>query len=144
MKKNISFIALVLVVGLSCIAVASAGDVTTLRVKVPFEFHVGKALLPAGSYIIQMDRATHASATGSRLVIRSTTGTDRHFVAAVPGHSLQLTSGAQLAFRKYDETYFLSKVSSYGMVSEVIRSKAEKETAARVLVPQEDIALPAE
>ncbi len=142
MKKNFGFVAMFLVVGFSCIAVATAGEGTTLRVAVPFDFHVGKELLPAGTYIIQIDRVTHGTAIGSKLVVRNSQGTDLHVVSAIPGSSK--ATGARLVFRKYEQAYFLSKVSSYGITCEVTRSKAEKQTAARLESQQQDVAVAAE
>jgi hypothetical protein len=99
-----ALLGLVLAVG-SAVAQTSV----TLTAEVPFEFHAGKAALPAGEYTLQRGLASNAL-----LIARS----DR------TAHAVVLTNGAEkntapgeskLVFHKYGDRYFLAQVWTAGM-----------------------------
>lgn len=129
MKKNL-MMALVVV----CLVFASTLFVTAmssdiLKVNVPFAFQVGKTSLPAGEYIVEIQRASSASAIGTALVIRTQDGRTSELIGARPTH--RINDRAYLTFNKYSNTYFLAGVDSYGLGCEVSKSKAEKEIATK-------------
>jgi hypothetical protein len=144
MKKRLNVAVLVLTIAVSFAVFTKAGDPTTLHVNVPFDFYVGKDLMPAGSYVVQLDRITQASALGSRLVVRKKGSETRHVVTTVPGHLNGIQSTSRVVFRKYDDAYFLAQVNSYGTVCDLTRSRVEKEMAARSLESREQVTMQAE
>ncbi|HYI92290.1 MAG TPA: hypothetical protein VEX68_01980 [Bryobacteraceae bacterium] len=76
-----------------------------LRASIPFDFRVGKVLMPAGDYDIYR--------TGEVVRVRSENGTitGAMFLTLPTTGSEQRTLGG-LEFNRYDDTYFLAKIFS--------------------------------
>ncbi|RPI27671.1 MAG: hypothetical protein EHM61_07710 [Acidobacteria bacterium] len=129
MKKNMLVLAVVVSVVLISGLCLNAMTSTVLRVNVPFAFHIGKTTLPAGNYILEMDRATSASALGTAVTLRTIDGKTQLRTASMPGYGAK--SGASLTFNRYANSYFLATVESYGLGCQLRKSKAEKEVAAK-------------
>jgi len=109
-----------------------AASSETLKVNIPFAFHVDKKVLPAGTYTVRIDRATSMSALGTALVIQTPDGKIWHRITTTPGYRSGLTGQASLTFNRYADSYFLSSVESFSVTCELRRSSAEKEMAARM------------
>jgi hypothetical protein len=111
---------------------ARAGD-TKLVARVPFDFIVGDKLLPAGSYTISTvgednDVLWIESADGKQ---QATTQT----IAYAPNDTPQQ---AQLEFEKFDDQYFLKRITPDGSEAREIvltPSRMEKEIQAVALNP---------
>ena len=89
-----------------------------VRADIPFNFTVGRSLLPSGSYIISRDLwgvVRIQSMDQSRASTSVTTIGDAHS-----------DSGDKLIFRKYGDQYFLGKVSTSAFSAHVPTSKMEK------------------
>jgi len=129
MKKNLMMTAVVVSLVFVSMLCVNAMTSTVLKVNVPFAFQVGKASLPAGEYIVEIQRASSASALGTSLVIRTKDGKTRKMIGTRPAS--ELNNGASLTFNKYSNTYFLANVDSYGVGCELSKSRLEKELATK-------------
>jgi len=126
---------------LALLAASSAFGQDSLRVDVPFEFHVADAVMPAGLYYVgPSDRSTHNLLSLSCFDCESQAVT---LTSPVGGGSDVATEG-RLMFNKYGETYFLSEVwvpgSSYGR--SLFKSRTEREIARTT--PQAHVTVPAQ
>lgn len=110
------------------IALATAGQAQiTGRIiaDIPFDFTVGRATLPAGSYAV-----ARANTQGA-LRISSLQGRAGVFTITHGGRSSDKPSQAKLVFRRYGNEYFLAEVWDEGSTAaiELPRSRAEREIA---------------
>ena len=93
-------------VSLALLATASlfAQDKFSLKAQVPFTFHVGNAILPAGEYMVDTTAMQGVvrvrSSDGSLSAMVLTSG-----ISKSPG-----TTAPRMVFNKYGDTYFLSQV----------------------------------
>jgi hypothetical protein len=106
----------ILIVGSVAVASAAAPSV---RANIPFAFHAGDALLPAGEYTITV--GGHPT-LGYTIVIEARDGRETYFVPFTPGESTYKDSNYRLTFTKYGDAYFMSKVQVG--VTEVTTSKS--------------------
>ncbi len=88
---------------------------------IPFEFQVGEVVLPAGHY----DVGRVYASSPNLLSLRS--NTDRVYFITNSIAIGQGQPGVQLAFNKYGNRYFLSKVISAGYGNQLVQSKSERE-----------------
>ena len=78
----------------------------TIRVSVPFEFHVGKVTLPPGTYMVQSKGAGSALSISDRIGHAATAIT-----YAIPNSDPKSPSKGALKFKMYEgDQYFLSEV----------------------------------
>ena len=117
------------VLGLGAAAIAGAEE--RVIVHVPFSFIVGTTQLPAGDYVITQDYADNENV----LAIESTDGREAVYALSIAA-SAPRPSHSELTFEKFENQYFLSKVSSEGgmareiplttkiMESEIVRVQA--------------------
>ena len=76
---------------------------STARAEVPFDFHMGQSLLPAGTYVIQ--------GSGDLLTVREQGGTRKSAVQlTLPSSRKQVASQPKLEFHRYGSVYFLAAV----------------------------------
>lgn len=111
---------------------ATYAQAQVMRVHVPFNFHAGSTMLPAGDYQVRSVAGTSQvwlvaadASTGCALPIRS---------QIVPTKSGQ----GKLVFRSYGSSYFLARVENPGLSNgaDFHPSKAEKEMA-KIDAPRE-------
>jgi hypothetical protein len=105
---------------------ATAGySQSTLVGKIPFEFRVGKSILPAGEYELTAGMAPQV------LRIRSTSGNDTVMTLVNAAETLNGPKECKLVFNRYGSTYFLSQVwraaNNRGIA--LPKTKAEREVA---------------
>lgn len=129
MKKNVTVAVAMVSVLFASVLFVSAMSSEILKVNVPFAFQVGQASLPSGEYVVEIQRASTASALGTKVVVRTLDGKTYQMVTARPAKGAN--SQATLTFNKYANTYFLAAVDSYGLGCEVSKTKAEKEIASK-------------
>jgi hypothetical protein len=98
-----------------------------LIVQVPFGFHVGNSVLPAGGYTVD-------TATPSVLRLRSDDSKSSVMILTNPVEQFKMPSQGKLIFNKYGDEYFLSQVwaPGYNTGSELRKTKREFEAAASV------------
>ncbi len=132
MKKTlfVMFGLSVLILGLA--SVASAGSAPGLRVNVPFAFHVGNHLLPAGQYLFKMPNMSGNMATGATLRVQSLDGSICHTLFAMPEATSKFYAH-QLVFKNYNGTYFLNQVQNGAFASNLPASRAQKEMSIAAL-----------
>jgi hypothetical protein len=97
---------------------------STLRLKVPFEFHVETAVLPAGQYLIRQ----YSSAV---LQIQNRETANAVFAMALPAANGPAKDYSRLLFKRYGDQYFLSEVWESGQSQgrQLNKSLAEQEAA---------------
>jgi hypothetical protein len=94
--------------------------------KIPFSFHVGDAVVPAGEYQL--------GATGNKpiLQLRSRTTGRGNFVTIKTGAENTEHRRSVLVFNRYGDAYFLSEIwDESGIGSKVPTTKSEKEYMSR-------------
>jgi len=131
MKKNIMVLTVVVGLALASALYLNAMASTVLRVNVPFAFQVGKTALPAGTYIVEMERTGGVSPLGSGVLVRTPDGRIQVRVTTMPGN-YGTKSAASVTFSRYGNFYYLSAVQAYGLGRQLYKSKAEKEVAAKL------------
>jgi hypothetical protein len=102
-----------------------------LSANIPFDFEMGKTLMPAGKYDFYQSRGV--------LTIRSVAGGHTAMILTQPAWRRAATTEGKVQFQRYGETYFLSGLwtpySQDGIT--VPKSGKEKELARRLLAPQD-------
>jgi hypothetical protein len=88
------------------VAPAFAQPKPTIRANVPFDFVVGKAVLPAGQYDIK------AGASLETILVRETAGSAGAFVITNPTGSAVSQDETSLVFRTTGDTHYLQAVNS--------------------------------
>ncbi len=129
MKKHllqaISGIALILMLSVSG-AFAQSSEV--LIANIPFSFHIGQLILPAGEYVVKP-----VSTTANKYIkIRSVDSAHIMMLLTVPVGTKSGDQDAKLVFNQYGSHYFLSKIVSPldGINEMLFRGRLEKEFAA--------------
>ena len=123
---------------------ASAVTAARIRTYVPFDFHVGEELLPAGNYIFVMRSIGFGSSSSSAVAVHRSDGTIVTLIPTMPtGWDYRHTSDCHLHFTRLTNAYFLAKVEALESGAALMMSKAERELRAqnpdreeRVLVAQ--------
>lgn len=102
------------------------GQMPVAEGNVPFDFHVGQTLLPAGQYKL--------SQSNDILIIRAAAGKPTVMLLTLPGSHAATCPNPKLVFQRYGNEYFLSEVwkadSPNGLA--VPKSKQERELASRM------------
>jgi hypothetical protein len=121
--KSRSLITLAAVVALA--SVSGFAQSSSILASVPFEFTVGRTVLPAGDYTVQ------GISSLSRVRFQTTSLDPTAFVAAIRAVRSSAQDQPTLEFHRYGSTYFLARVwwasSTEGL--EFPTTKAETELA---------------
>jgi hypothetical protein len=98
-----------------------------ITVEIPFQFHVGDSILPAGSYT-----ASTNIASGAVVGLRSSDGKSSVLVVSNAVHSATGPTHPALIFNRYGDEYFLSQVwtGTDDMGRQLRQSRRESELAA--------------
>jgi len=114
---------------------ASAGGAleasNSVLMKIPFAFHAGDNLYPAGQYWIEMPRMGGYSA-GTMVRISSQDGSSCQHLFSVRTRGVTSDTDYHVTFTKYGDTYFLAKVRNSDLGAEVAQSRAEKKVASEL------------
>ncbi len=105
---------------LGSVAVGSSQTVKKVQVSIPFEFHAGTKLLPAGEYVFEIPGA------GGPVVVRMQDGSGL-YLAANASRTGAGSESPRALFHGYGQTYFLAKVQGNGMAFTLAQSRFEKE-----------------
>jgi hypothetical protein len=102
-----------------------------LVANIPFQFNVGKAVLPAGEYHVK-------SVNPSTFLIQSKDGHQAAVAMTIGVSSSKEEDNGKLVFNRYGNQYFLSKVWRPGNREgrELLKSRAEIEIAKTVASPE--------
>ena len=109
-------------------ATAFAQSDGPMRVAIPFEFRVGKTILPAGPYDVRVQFT-------SVVVLRSSEGkAGMRILTHGVGGGWDIPKKSRLEFHRYGNTYFLARVWSRGTSQgrELRKSMAERELARNI------------
>ena len=128
MKKSLTatFFLITIFFGSALFALAQTNPVLT--VNIPFAFHAGSQVLPAGEYTIRMLTLGH-SATGSIVAIQTKDGSVHLYLNANPGDARSAAPAYTATFKKYSGRYFLSEVQNGWLASSLVKTRAERELA---------------
>jgi hypothetical protein len=120
MKRN-TVIALFAIASFAMAGKSFAQD-HMVKVKVPFDFTAGNALLPAGTYTIQLDP--------ENLIVIRNLYKPVSAIELVRGDDKKSPNTGKLLFHKYGSQYFLSEIlcDSEGMNLMMIPTKREERT----------------
>jgi hypothetical protein len=104
-----------------------------LLVNIPFEFNVGKAMLPSGEYHIKLSPTT--------LMIQSKDGHQAAFASTIGVSSPKAEDIGKLVFNRYGTQYFLSKVwgAQNPTGRELLKSRTEIEVAKNMSKPEGEV-----
>jgi len=104
-------------------AAALAQDHGWMKATIPFEFHAGGKVLPAGVYNVRYESGMGA------MSIRGVNG--GLFLRANPHESKKAPERSSLVFNQYNQTYFLSEIKTAGVVLgwQLSKPKVERELA---------------
>ena len=112
---------------------ASAGGAleasNSVLMKIPFAFHAGDSLYPAGQYWIEMPRMGGYSA-GTMVKISARDGSSCQHLFSVRTRGISTDTDYHVTFNKYGDTYFLAKVRNSDLGAEVAQSRTEKRVAS--------------
>src|SRR5258706_10765584 len=110
---------------LAAVSVFAQGS-QKLIVQVPFGFHVGNSMLPAGQYTVDTDVAQHV------LRLRSDDSKSSVMILTNSVQKFNAPDQGKLVFNKYGDEYFLSQVWKPGdnTGSELRKTQREVEVAA--------------
>jgi hypothetical protein len=104
---------------------AAQAQTSGLRVNIPFEFHVGDQVLPAGSYMVMLRSGTALTISDGKgqAAVRLTN--------AVSRAGSRKTGDSLLVFMVYGDRYFLNEVrwDGYQDARSLVKSKTEIEFA---------------
>jgi len=117
------FIVGVLVFGLSINAMADSDR--SVWVKVPFAFHAGNTLMPAGTYQFSMRVKPHQAGNLLRIISQDGSLCENLSTNRIEGN--RSDPDVHVYFNKYGDSYFLSKVKGNSLGVEVAKSRAEKQ-----------------
>ncbi len=122
MNKALKMMVLLAVLGVSYVY-AQTGR--TLVADIPFAFHVGDKLMPAGEYTVASSIATGA------VLLRSADFKARIFAVTFACEKPQTPDQGRLGFRRYGSSYFLARIwtAGYAQGRELPPSRAERESA---------------
>jgi hypothetical protein len=113
-----------LVIGFALIAFCSIAFARplTVRVNIPFAFHAGDTVLPAGEYEI-------ASIYMSALILRRMDGGDSVFAPTNQVDRLKDTPADSITFNRYGDDYFMVALNSGDFKVKLPKTNAEKKLA---------------
>ena len=131
-----SILLLVLAIG------ASANTAARIRAYIPFDFHVGEELLPAGNYIFELRAMSQGSSSSSLLAVNKQDGTLASLVPTMPaGWDYRRINECRLHFTRISDAYFLAKVEAPESGAVLGRAKVETELRARKTGVREKVIL---
>ncbi len=121
--KNFSKIAIAGVVfALASISTASA---QSMRISVPFGFHAGNQMLPAGEYKVDLNQQNQ------RITLNNISSRRSYFLIVKAYSGSTDSDRASLVFNRYGENYFLTRVNTTGVArgAALFEGRAEREIA---------------
>ena len=138
MKKTV-FLGILAVLLFGVVAGAPARSAVALLANVPFDFYVGKDLLPAGAYRFEMGGMTPFSAKSSSLVIRGQNGDIATVTFTLPEPASSTVAQDRLLFNRYGSTYFLASIECLEFHASLTKTKVEREFRAQIGRPRDTV-----
>jgi hypothetical protein len=105
----------------------------TLKADIPFEFHVGSKLMPAGAYTVS------ASPSQDYLRVDSDSSNSTAYITAIRKQSGEVSGVSTITFHRYGDHYFLANIQTgwSPLGYEVFKTRTEKETTLSARVRQD-------
>jgi hypothetical protein len=128
MKRLTQFVEVAIFAALACTGLHAQS--VDMRAEIPFDFHAGAKLMPAGEYVVH--------GAGPVLWLRDTaSGGPVVAVITIGASSLERCGSARLEFNQYGSEYFLTEVWNSGALDgrQLILTARQKELAKRGDVP---------
>jgi hypothetical protein len=119
--------AFVISLGVLMLCASGAFAADPLKATIPFPFYAGNQQLPAGEYVF---RGGLTRGLDSNLVVQKRDGSDSYFVAAIPDGGKLQSPDYRVTFKKYGDTYFLSRITNGMSEIKVLKSRSEKKMAS--------------
>jgi hypothetical protein len=110
---------------------SQAEPARTMKWSIPFEFTVGNDQLPAGDYRVQL---VYSITSRNMLKIWNADGKQAAFFLANPATEKFNGTHPQLVFNRYEDQYFLSKISDKPGSGWMCLAKTEREKEAALRV----------
>jgi len=101
----------------------------SVLMRIPFAFHAGDSLFPAGQYWIEMPRMSGFTA-GTMVRISSQDGSSCQHLFSVRTRGVITDTDYHVTFTKYGDAYFLAKVRNSDLGAELAQSGTEKKVAS--------------
>jgi hypothetical protein len=130
MKKT-AFFGILLISLFVLVTGAPARSAAALLVNVPFDFYVGKELLPAGDYRFEMGAMTPFTAKSSSLLVRRQDGSPVTGIFTIPGSGSLSIDTDRLHFNRYGNKYFLARIECLEFQADLRKTSIEKELRAQ-------------
>jgi hypothetical protein len=128
--KRIFAVSVLLSVGFCvCAAGAFAETGNSCWVKIPFAFYAGDKLMPAGKYLFDMPRMS-GFASGTMLQVSSPDGVLSQYLFSMRVDGITWSNDYHIAFSRYGDAYFLSKVRNGELGAQIFRSRTEKKLSS--------------
>jgi hypothetical protein len=110
---------------LALVSASLPAQTINMRATIPFAFHAGDKLMPAGEYTVK-----HANHT---LIMQEVRGNDAVVLLTNAAQRVTTRSVPSVEFHRYGENYFLYSVwdGASGDGAALPKTRAEKETAGR-------------
>ncbi len=119
MKKIFALLSFAVILT-SMTTLANAGSAIVLRGEIPFDFHVGNQMVPAGEYYFEMGRV--GDATTSSVTLTDKEGKTLALVLTRAGFRKD-NAPSQVSFYIYRGEYFLSSVECPGYKADLKKTK---------------------
>jgi hypothetical protein len=129
MKSLAQFVVVAIFAALACTGLHAQS--VDMRAEIPFDFHAGSKLMPAGEYVVH--------GQGPVLWLRDTaSGGPAVALITVAASSLERSGAARLDFNRYGNEYFLREVWSSATRDgrQLVPTARQKELAKRGAVPE--------
>ncbi len=124
MKRVVTVLTFIgLIMGIGIAAVAASDPVA--RVRIPFAFHAGEQVMPAGEYWIGMPQSG-SLARGAMLKIASLDGSLCQNLLSRPEAGSVADSDWRVTFSKVGDQYFLAGMRNSETGAQLAKSRAEK------------------
>lgn len=119
MKKLIALLSFAVILTVMA-TLANAGSAIVLRGEIPFDFHVGNQMVPAGEYYFEMGRVGDATTSSVTLTTK-----DGKAVALIPTRAgfRKDNAPSQVSFYIYRGEYFLSSVECPGYKADLKKTQ---------------------
>lgn len=111
----------------SFVAGSAFADGTEVKADVPFAFHAGDLVLPAGTYLFTMDDPELPDV----LTIQSQDGKRHEFVITSVENELRAIDQTQLVFDQRGRNYFLAEVRPGGFDEARVLRRSERDVARK-------------
>jgi len=127
MKRAVTVLIVIgLLTGAAIAAVSLSA--TSVRINIPFAFHAGDQLMPAGEYWIELPNSS-TLATGSMVRVASLDASLCQYLFSSPVVSMAKDTDWHLTFSKIGDQYFLATIRNSEVGAALPKSRSEKALA---------------